>query len=90
MTYHTTPASLPDALDALADRMERHNRPFGHMALANMMSAVVDGPGHTAWQASGHPELVQAVTKAVVPNGFLSPIPTVQQVRQAAAAARTA
>ena len=89
ITYHTPPASLADAFNALADRMERFEASIGHVALANMMATVLDGPAGNAWQATKHPELAREMQDALVPEGFLSPVPTVDQVRRMAATSRS-
>lgn len=89
ITYFTAPGTLAEALHVLAERMERVEERIGHVALANMMSAVLDGPGHTAWTPTEHPELARKMQDAIVPDGFLSPVPTAGQVRQAADAARS-
>ncbi|MFD8469013.1 hypothetical protein ACFV10_28395 [Streptomyces cyaneofuscatus] len=84
-TDHTPPAILADALTALADRMERFDGPISHVALANMMATMLDGPAGNAWQATKHPELAKEMQDALAPKGFLSPVPTVDQVRHMAA-----
>lgn len=89
-TDHTPPASLADALTALADRMERSDAPISHVALANMMATVLDGPAGNARQATKHPELARKMQDALAPKGFLSPVPTVDQVRRMAATVPTA
>lgn len=85
ISYYTPPTNLTDALDALADRMERFDGPISHVALANMMATVLDGPAGNAWQATKHPELAREMQDALAPEGFLSPVPTVDQVRHMAA-----
>ncbi|MFC8339312.1 MULTISPECIES: hypothetical protein [Streptomyces] len=90
ISYHTPPASLTDALNALADRMERFDGTISHVALANMMATVLDGPAGNAWQATKHPELARKMQDALAPEGFLSPVPTVDQVRHMAATVPTA
>ncbi|MFD7855247.1 hypothetical protein ACFV6B_13305 [Streptomyces microflavus] len=89
ITYHTPPASLADALTALADRMERFDGPIGHVAFANMMATVLDGPAGNAWRATEHPELAKEMQDALASEGFLSPVPTVDQVRHMAATSRS-
>ncbi len=86
-TDHTTPATLSEALYARADLMDEHPTSTNYVTLANLMSRVLDGSG-SAWKATQHPELAKEMTTALVPNGLLSPVPTVQQVREAAARSR--
>lgn len=85
---HQPPATLADALEALADQMQAHGTAVNHFALANLMSRVLDGPGSSASRATAHPELMAAMTQAVVPNGFLSPVPDAEYLCRAAAAYR--
>ena len=84
MVVHTPPATLADALINLANLMDEHPGPLGYVALASLMSRAVDGPTASAWKPITQPDLGTAMSRAVLPNGYLSPVPTSEQVRSAA------
>jgi hypothetical protein len=83
-TSHTPPATLADALDELADQMEQHPTRISFVTLSGLISRVLDGPGASAWRPTSCPALSKQIVAAIAPNGYLSTIPTVEQVRVAA------
>ncbi|MFC7983815.1 hypothetical protein [Streptomyces sp. NPDC057336] len=87
MAVHTPPSNLGEALDSLANLMDAHPGPIGYVALAALMSRAVDGPAASAWKPVTRPDLGTAMTQAILPNGYLSSIPTADEVRRAARAA---
>jgi len=86
---HTPPATLADALEELADRMEAHPTSISFVTLSGLMSRVLDGPGASPWRKTSQPDLSREIIATIAPKGFLGPVPSPEQVRAAAAAHRT-